>query len=120
MVHDVLVDLQPVARMEGGHRHELVVFGPVVGVEIRKGWLFLGRTHVGENEAISLLRRIGAVVNRLVDLAVPGLGRHLEDRAIDVVDPAVITAADALLLDDAVFERRTAVAAMTLQDSDIA
>ncbi len=65
-------------------------------------------------------RRIGALEGLLLDLAVGRLAGRVEDRAVDVEFPAVITATNAAILDDTVFERGAAVAAMALEKPDTA
>ena len=42
------------------------------------------------------------------------------DRAVDAVQPAVIAAAESALLADPVLERRAAVAAVQLEEADVA
>ena len=79
----------------------------------------LGRPHVGEDQVVEDVQRIGAVT----DLAAVGqrrAGAGLEDRAVGRVVKAVVRAADAALGDHAVLERRAAVAAALLDQAVLA
>src|SRR5207249_9764104 len=60
------------------------------------------------------------VAEPLLERAVGGLAGRLEDAAVHVEDPAVIAAADAALLEDAVLERGPAVGALQLQQAGAA
>ena len=102
-VHRVVVHLQPVAwhvEQIGDH----FVAGQLECVADRKLGLKLRRTHIGEHDALVFEGRVGAMTKRVADWAVIGLARRLQDRTVDVEQPAMITAADAMFGDDAVFE----------------
>ena len=110
----VLVDLQPVAgggqseRLAGGVRHPL-------GVEDRKGRALLRRPEPGEQQAVVLVHRVGALHHVAADGAVGGLRPGPEDGAVDVVVPAVVAADDAPFGDDPVLQRRAPVRAVSVQ-----
>ena len=118
-VHRVLGDLQPVAGRVNRVRNELVV-GLIDRVQHGEGRPRLRRPEIGEDQAAVLAQRIGAVEDMAGDAAGLGLARRLQDRAVDVVEPAMIAAADAGLADDAELERGAAVAAMRVQEPEAA
>src|SRR5215472_5714549 len=64
------------------------------------------------------MRRIGRLpdVHLLAELR--GLARHVEALARSIVDPAVVAAADAALLDLTPFQRRSPVRAMRIERAD--
>ena len=118
-VDDRIQHLQPVAGETadiGHHRHAR----DLVGVVDREWRNLRERTHVGEDQALVFAHRIGALAQaraRLLGaLAVRRLARRLEDAAVHVEQPAVVAAADAALLADAVFERGLAVAAIEVKE----
>ena len=71
--------------------------GQIEGVVVRKIRLFLGRTHVGEDKPGKFQRRVGALERPFLDLARRRLARRVQNSAIHVELPTVITAADAAL-----------------------
>ena len=114
----VLVRLQPVARvvdLVGQQPVALRIDPAVVDRKIRH---LLGRAHIGEDEAGIFAGRIGAVAELVPDPAARRFARRVQDRPVHVVVPAVIAAAYATLLDEAVFERGVAVAAAEMQQPD--
>ena len=111
----VLVALQPVARRVDRVRHQLAVLGIDEGVVNREVGQLVGRAHVGEHQPLVLLHPIGALEDRLLELAVRRLARRLQAGAVHIVSPAVIAAAQPSLLRDAVFERSAAVRAVSVQ-----
>ena len=116
-IHRVLCDLQPVAGRVDGVGNELVV-GLVDRIEQREGRPRLGRPEVGEHQAAVLVHRVGAMEEVSGDAAGRRLAGGLQDRAVDVVEPAVVAAADPGLADDAELERGAAMAAMRVQQPE--
>ena len=123
VVGRVVLHLQPVAVLEVAVGHEFVAgqHGEVA-FPLGEGRLFLGRAHVGEHQAVALEGLVGALADRAgvalgVRLFALGEG-HLEAGAVDVEHHAVVAAHDPALLDRAVFERRTAVHAVRVQQAD--
>jgi hypothetical protein len=118
-VHEVLVHLEPVAGVVDG-----VGQGPVVrhliGVEGRKGRLVVRRAQVGEDQALVFESRIGAVNQVVLDFAARGLSGRVQDRAVHVVEPAVVTAADAALGHDPELQGGAAMAAVAMEQADLA
>jgi hypothetical protein len=76
------------------------------------------RAHVSEDQTLDLLDRVGALADLVADRGVLRLARGLQDRAVHVEVPAVVAAADAALLDLAVFQGGPAVGAMAVQQAD--
>src|SRR5215469_4103619 len=66
------------------------------------------------------LHRIGAVEQPILQRAVGRLAGGFEDGAVTPEQPAVIAAADALLADQAEFERGSAMRAMQLEEAGLA
>ena len=116
-VHHVLVQLQPVARMPEREGDQAVV-GLLVGVEVRERRNAPRRSQVREDETAELSCRVRALRDGVPDRALVRLARGLEDHPVDVEQPAVVAAADPALRDDAELERRSAVAAVPVQDPD--
>ena len=114
-VHHVLVQLQPVAGMPERERDQAIV-GLLVGVEVRERGDGPRRSHVREDETGELAGRVGALRGRVPDGALGRLTGSLEDRPVDVEQPAVVAAANPALRDDAELQRRTAMAAVPVQD----
>src|SRR5436309_11955636 len=81
----------------------------------QKRRLCVGRPHVEEYESAILHRGICGMpdVHLLADLRT--LARHFDAASLSIEQPAVITTADALLLDAAVFERSASMRAMRLK-----
>jgi hypothetical protein len=61
------------------------------------------------------VHRIGAVKEAVLQGAVCRLARRLEDRAVDVEEPAMIAAADPLFADETEFERGPAMRAVQFE-----
>ena len=118
MVDQILVDLQPVAGIDIGKRHQLVVCRHDIGVEHLERRLLVRRPHIGEHQTIAFKGRIGTLKDTVLHAAVARLAGRLNDAAVDVVLPAVIATADALVLDDAVFERGTTMRAMSFKQAN--
>ena len=117
-VHAVFFDLQPVALPDCRRAGDLAVAGQVVGVEDRKIGLLVGRAHIGEHQPVVLAHRVGAMAQPVLERAVGGLTRGFEDRAVGAEQPAVVAAANALLIDQPEFERGAAMRAMQFQQPD--
>ena len=60
------------------------------------------------------------MIEAVLEGAILGLSGGLQHLSVDVYEPAVVTAADASLLDLAVFKRRAAVRAVGLHEPDAA
>src|SRR5215471_6985387 len=116
-VHAVLLDLHPIAVPEGRRARHHPVTRQVKGVEYRKLRLLIRWSHIGKNQPPVFVDRICAMKEPILQCAVLRLSRGFEDRAVDIKEPAVITAPNALLADEAEFERCAAMRAMELQQS---
>ena len=92
-VHAVVFDLQPVALPQGRCASDHPVAGQIIGIKDRKLGLFVGRAHIGEDEAPVFAHGIGAVEEPVLQCAVGRLSGGFEDAALDIVEPAVIAAA---------------------------
>ena len=117
-VHDVVMDLKPVAREPESVGHHAVV-GLIVSVVDGKLGLFVRWSEVGEYKPLVFERRISTVTQGVLELAVGRLTRGLEDAAIGIKQPAVVTAAQAAFRNDAVLERCAAMAAMPVENTDV-
>ena len=117
-VHAIFFDLQPVAFPQGRRTGNLPVAGKLVSIEDRKIRLLIRRPHIRKDQAGIFAHRIGAVKQPVFQRAVGRLAGGLDDRAVDVEQPAVIAAADALVADQAKFERGAAVRAMQFKEAD--
>src|SRR5262245_18329275 len=78
----------------------------------------VGWSHIKEDQTAELHRRVGWVpdVHLLADLCC--FAGHFDAVPLRVVKPAMITAAESLLLDPRIFQRSAAVRAMRLKRSD--
>ena len=87
-------------------------------VEAGKQRLGARRAHIDENEPAIFRHRVGGLphIHCLAELL--GLARHVDALALRIVEPAVIAAAQSLLLDAAPFERRAAMRAMRVEGAD--
>ncbi len=117
-VHGVFLDLQPVALPQGRRAGDLAVAGQVPGVEHREIGLLVRRAHIGEDQPLMLVHRIGAVEQPVLQGAVGRLARGFEDRPVAIEQPAMIAAADALVADQPEFERGPAMRAMQFEEAD--
>ncbi len=79
--------------------------------------LFLIRSHIGEDQPIAFRNRIPGLAHFVPELAAIRLAGLFEAAAFGVELPAVITAADAVLLDLAIIEGGAAVAAARVQQA---
>ena len=114
----VLQHLEPVAGIIDRVGNQFG-FGLLQSVQAGKLRDRVGRPHIGEDDALVVVDRIGRVAQPLPDAA-RRVVWSVEDRTVDAVMPAVIAAADALVGDDAVFERGTAMAAVAVEQSLLA
>ncbi len=96
----------------------LTIPSRVDDVEVRKQRLGAGRAHIDEDEPAIFRHRVCRLpyVHRLAELR--GFAWHVDALALRVVEPAVIAAAQPLLLDAAPFERRAAMRAMRVEGAD--
>src|SRR5262249_60722279 len=116
-IHAVVLDLQPLPRPDGAWARGELVARQVIGVEDREIGLRVRRSHIGEHQPVVLVHRIGAVKQPVLKGAVGRLTRGLEDRSVDVEEPAVIAAADPFLANQAEFERGAAMRAMQFEEA---
>ena len=128
-VDHVLEMLQPVAGDDGRAAaadrgvvglDELAVVHLLQAFVARQHRLFLGRSHIGEDQPVAFLDRIPGLAHLVLELAAVGLAGLLQAMALGVELPAVIAAADAVFLDLAVIERGAAVAAARMQQAGAA
>src|SRR5712671_303483 len=82
--------------------------------------LFLGWTHIGEDQSIAFGNRVPGLAHLVPELAAIGFAGLFKAAAFGIELPAVIAAADAVLLDLAIIERGAAVAAAGVQQADAA
>src|SRR5439155_20820345 len=87
----------------------LTIPGRVDDVEAGEQRLGAGRAHIDEDQPAIFRRRVGGLphIHPLAELLGPA--RHVDTLALRIVEPAVIAAAQPLLLDAAPFERRAAM-----------
>ena len=102
--------LQPVALLQA-LRHEAVARRHHGELPLRQRRLLLGRAHVGPQHAAALDQRIGLQLDLLAVAALGRLRRHLDALAGVVVLPAVIGAAQPVVLVAAEPQRDAAVGA---------
>ena len=126
-IDHVLEMLQPVA---GNDRRAAAADRGIVGLDelavvhlfqafvARQHRLFLGRSHIGEDQPVALLQRDTRAGAPCPEQAALGLAGLFEAVALGVELPAVIAAADAVFLDLAVIERGAAMAAARVQQAD--
>ena len=117
-VHRVFHDLQPVARIKIFLARDQPIARPDETVVDRERRPLLGRAHIGEDDAVVFVDRIGAVAQPVLQRAVGRLARGLEDRPVGGEQPAMVAAADPLVVDQAKFQRGAAMRAMQLQQAD--
>src|SRR5205807_8166719 len=83
----------------------------------RQHRLFLVRSHIGEHQTVAFGNRIPGLAHFVPELAGIGLAGLFEAAALGVELPAVIAAADAVLLDLAIIKRGAAVAAAGVEQA---
>jgi hypothetical protein len=84
-----------------------------------QGRLLLGRAHVHPDHAAALAERIGLELDLLAEAALRGFRGHLNALAVHVVLPAVVRAADAVLLVAAEVERHATVRAELVDEAQL-
>ncbi len=128
-VRDVLVVLQPVARHDGaaaGADAAVVGFDHLAGIETleafiaRQHRLFVRRPHIGEDQAVAFLNRIPGLAHAIALEPAFRLARLVEAAPLRIEQPAVVTAANAALLDPAIVERGSAMTAACLHQPRVA
>ena len=82
--------------------------------------LFLGWAHIGEDQPIAFGNGVPGLAHLVPELAAIGFAGLLKAAAFGIELPAVIAAADAVLLDLAIIERGAAMAAAGVQQADAA
>lgn len=129
-VGGVLVDVEPAEV--GRHAEDrgvgdrpagevlLVLRGVLQHVVAREFGLELGRAHVDEDQAVALLDGVPRLTGGVAPAPQGGLACLLDAAALDVEFPAVVAAADAVVLDAAVEEAGTAVGAALDHDTGVA
>ena len=88
-------------------------------LELRQRVHVFLRAHIRPQHSAALLHRIRLELNLLLEVAVEGLGRHVHAGAIDVVLPAVVRAAQAVLLVATEEEVGVAVSAQPVDQSHL-
>ena len=110
LVDGILGALEPVTIFRAGADHALAILfeKQIIGRQKRRGFW----ADISENKAGDLLSFIRRVLDTIFEGAVHGFGGLLEATAVHVIKPAVVTAAEALILHSAEFQRRAAMRAM--------
>ena len=108
------------AAADGGiiRLDELAVVHLFQAFVARQRRLLLGRSEIGEDQAVALLHGVPGLAYLVLEQAALGLAGLFEAMALGVELPAVIAAADAVFLDLAVIERGAAMAAAGVQQAD--
>src|SRR5215472_7318292 len=96
----------------------LAIPGRVDDVKAREQRLGAGRAHIDKDEPAVFGHRIGRLPDIHCRPELFGLARHVDTLALCVVEPAVIAAAQPVLLDPAPFERGAAVRAVRFKCAD--
>ena len=126
-IDHILEMLQPVAGNDGRSAaadrgvvgfDEFAVVHVFQALVARQHRLFLGGAHIGEDQPVAFLDRVPGLAHLVPELAAVGFAGLFEATAFGVELPAVIAAADAVLLDLAVIERGAAMAAAGMQQAD--
>src|SRR2546425_1256054 len=105
-IHAVVLHLEPVARQHELRGRRQPVARHVEAIVDRERRTSVRRAQVGEHQPRELERRIGALPDALLEPTARRLPGRLQASAVDVVDPAVVAAADAALDPDPQLERR--------------
>ena len=123
-VDHVFIMLQPVAGDDGGAAaadrgivglDELAFIHAFQAVVARQHRHFLGRPHVGEDHPVALLDRIPGLSDLVLEQTALRFAGLLEAVSLGVELPAVIAAAQAVVLNLAVIQRGAAVAAAGME-----
>src|SRR5262245_28757294 len=107
LVNAVLDGLQKIAVDDAGRPGAHAVF-PNQNIPSRQQRRGL-RADIRENDSGQLLRLVGFLANAVLECAFGRLSRHLQNFSVHVVEPAVITAAQAAVFDVTEFERGAAM-----------
>jgi len=83
----------------------------------RKRRLHLRRAQIGEDQPGDLHARIGGMRDGALEGAGGRLGRHVDNFAVLVESPAVVEAAETIILHAAVEQRRAAMAAVLAEQT---
>src|SRR5262249_23752301 len=114
-VHGVLQNLEPVARIEIFLPGDDPVAWSLEAIVDGKRRLLVRRPHVRKDDPTVFVRRIRAVAESVLERALGWLAWSLENGAVDVEEPAVVTASDASLRDQPVLERRPSMGTVQLE-----
>ena len=118
-VEVALGGLQPVAlEPELGRRR--CSRRDVAVIELRERRLPVLRAHVGEDDATGLAAGVGGDLDLVPERVAFGRVRHVDALAVDVELPAVVDAAQAVLVVAAEEHRRAAVRAVRIDQADAA
>jgi len=79
---------------------------------VRERRLFLGRSHVGEDQSADFEARVRWVLHRVFEVAVWRLGWGVQALTVPGILPAVVEAAEPIILDPPVVERCPAMRAV--------
>ena len=109
--------LQPVA-FALDEEHVALVLGQQDRLEARQRRRRLALAHVGPDQAVALEHLVALRLDPLGERLVGGNVRHVDAVAVDVELPAVVGAADALVLVAPEEQRRAAVRAAMIEDAD--
>ena len=110
LVDGILRALEPIAIFRAGADDALAAIGEKQ-IITRQQRRRIG-ANVGKDKTGDFLSFVRRVLDTIFEGAVRGLGGLFETAAADVIKPAVVTAADALILHPAEFQRRAAMRAM--------
>src|SRR6185312_7187544 len=99
---------------------ELAVVHVLKTVVARQHGAFIGRAHIGEDQPVALLKGIPGLAHFLLEQAAFGFAGLLQATALGIELPAVVAAAQTIVLDLAVIERGAAVAAAGVEQAGAA
>ena len=118
-VYAALERLEPVAVLQALGEVAIVV-GAGRPREVGQLRLEVGRAHVGPDNAATLLAGVGGDAHLVLEVALGGLGRHVDAVAVHVELPAVVDAAEAVLLVPAEEEAGPPVGAEVVEQANVA
>src|SRR5919108_813049 len=118
-VHDVLLNLQPVAWIEVLHQRDHAAPWLVIGVQDGEGRLLFWWPHVDKDHPLVLMSRVGPMTQPVFQRAIGRLPPCVQNPSIDFDEPGVIAAPYPLLLDEAELQRGAAVGTVELQASHL-
>jgi hypothetical protein len=119
-IHGIFQDLQPVARIIILLARDELVSRSRKAVIDRERRLYVGRPHVGKDDAIILMRGIGPMTEPVLQGTVCRFTRGLQDCTVYTEEPAVIAAADPLIRDQPIFQRGPSMRTVQLQHTHLA